>query len=346
MNLARGFLLVMVLLSSACTEPLHPEPSASACLKFSKPFGMGVTLDGINRYNGRSRFSLAPSEPVLVPGSTLNLTASFLNRDECSFMYRDGAGGCGVHVIRVGTDSLQFSDRDGRPPNPAHNVIPKACLGFVGEGAIAPGELYERSIEWDGSIEVWDHVSLERREAWQQRTVWAAPGRWPISYGFNLWELSYPVEQTTWLRVAENDLNRESPLHPRDCRGGRPWDISPFMTAAQVSVSEPSARLGTPITVRFNYTVDLPAPGCYLFWRSPGVSVNGLAALESCDVDVFWIQASNLTVSASVEFQWRGERNFCYPEGGLRPPGRYSLTPADSEFVETFETRPVSVTWT
>jgi len=300
-------------------------------------------------FNGTGTFQLRPSPPVLTPGVEQAFNASFYNPDCHNFIYTSPMDDCGNSVIRIGARPLLLY---GHEPNASLALLAVHSCGATVTAkafAIGQGETYSLETHWNGSFRFWDHSFIERGEPWGQRTYWAAAGAWPVSYGFDE-VASYPVARDATLTVQENDLNRQGGLHPDGCRMLDRAQAS--LTNVELSASPVRAPLGTNITFYANYTIQLPSPGCYLFFGGPVLHVKDIQGrwthgsgsapsaggiISPCAYyphDVL-VQASTTQVTGHLVHQWdgrsvsplacgeaaqRGTANVTFFEGGLPHP--------------------------
>lgn len=301
MNATWSCLFVATLALAACVAP---GPSG------------GASPGDVPQYPGKSRFHLFPEEPTLTPGRDLTMEASFTNEDAYTFWHPEDD--CDDGVIRVGIQPLWFDTaRPGEPPMPG---VPKVCGGGYAwpSGDYPPGTSASYALTWDGSFLLWDHSSVERGEGFHQKRFWAAAGDWPISFGFKS-RVSWPVEGNATLHVLENDLNRDSRLVPGTCKSTQ--EAGATLTALDLSVSSRRGRIGTPVTIFLNYTVTLPAAGCYIGNGSPQVWIEGEADFRhSCcgyfpdhcrQPGMFVLTSDETVVRAYQKWEWDGRVDQC-----------------------------------
>lgn len=266
-------------------------------------------------YAGTGKFRITPESPEITSPENLHVELEFTNPDQCTFFYRDFAGNCGNRVVRIGKEPFFLYGVDKNLTLAA--PVPQSC-GIIANKKwkpVAPGETYRASFDWDGAFELWNHTSVEAGGNWTQQTYWAAPGKWTIEYGFDRFT-SYTVGGRTEIDVQETDLNRGSPVHPDRCsvlRGptGRFADVN-------ITLSQPSATIGTPVTVELTYTLIVPAPGCYIFAGEPQVewsqglerrhSLGGRCAGTHNEADPFivLVQTSSTSIPVRLSYAWDG----------------------------------------
>ncbi|MBI2078982.1 MAG: hypothetical protein HYT80_11535 [Euryarchaeota archaeon] len=263
--------VVVAAFVAGCSAPRIPEDSGCE----------GVSLDALNSpypanspaaRNGTSEFLLEPDPPVLTPGAPNRFHLRFVNEDCRPFVYRQPMWICGGPLVSIGEAPLLFAGA-GQTENLSLHPLNFHSCGFA-MGAkyeqVESGDAYERTVLWDGGIDVFDHADAENGVAWEKRRYYLGAGPWPFEYGFS-WGTSYPVAKSTTIDVAENDLNRDSPLERGAC--GVLRAVAGASVEGTVETSRASAPIGTPVDVWANYTLHLPEPGCYMFEGEPNVAV-------------------------------------------------------------------------
>lgn len=287
----------------------------------------------IETFPGNGTFLLEPAAPVLVPGIPLVLNLTFTNPDIRTYFFYEPRADCADGPLAIGTSPVRwFTTATSLSFNwlIVHSCPPASYQG------IAPHETGTWSYAWNGSIDLWDHASVETGQDWVKRTYWAGPGDWPLMYGLSD-GTSYDTSRETTVRVEQNSLNAGSPLRLSACSLLGRSNVT--LDQARLTTSAREAKLGTPISVDLHYTLHLPAPGCYLFTGEPNVvakastSPRGISLGHTCSDGISSdnlfqgiVHAATSDVDAHIRFAWDGrsrDQTRCHPAASA---GEYNLT--------------------
>jgi len=217
----------------------------------------------VEHYDGQSRFVLEPSSPVLTPGETLTLTATFNNTDGRQFQYAAANEPCGDEALRVGSDPFEILDRD-RQAN--HLTLDRMCVAMYLINGIEPGQSVVRRISWNGTFWMLEHDRVEQGRPPEPRYVPVAPGAWPIHIGWD-GDASYSTKQDLDLVITETDANRNSRVSLGRCTLVQFDEVT--LSDQTLSIETDRAVLGTPVRIMYNYTLHVETPGCYILRGSP-----------------------------------------------------------------------------